>query len=255
MAKKINLTKYLAIAVTLAVGILFVIKFAGPQLLKLYITAGYGTCKENPVLCMAPSMEIIKTRIDRGYIAKLVPFKFPEPKTEVYMPLNFTVYKGEVKEAYFKKLKRTQIKQVAYLLYRKPNFFVNLFPQITKGKIQNDYDFLKKVMNANINSIKDITDAFFVIMKCIFIPDMGDQKNLIMAEFTLGEKRGFINYNLTPTVNYYDCNLINNQCEFFKLYIKDTGATLDLDKVFAIISTIESDTIGCPREIDGKNFY
>jgi len=45
---------------------------------------------------------------------------------------------------------------------------------------------------------------------------------------------------LAKADNYFDCNIINNAGDFFKIYIKDKGASLDLDKVVAIISTAES---------------
>lgn len=88
-----------------------------------------------------------------------------------------------------------------------------------------------------------------------------------MTQFRLNGKRGFINYNLgdqsgiasspqpaasvakqSPRndgqglyapVNYFDCNIIDDQGGFFKIYIKDDGARLDLNRVLAIISTAE----------------
>jgi hypothetical protein len=75
-------------------------------------------------------------------------------------------------------------------------------------------------------------------MKGIFTPDLGNQKDVKMAQFTVLDKRGFINYNLTGPDHYFDCNIFNTNQDFFKIYIKDKGASLDLDKVLTIISTV-----------------
>jgi hypothetical protein len=125
-----------------------------------------------------------------------------------------------------------------YLLRQKPDFFVQLFPRFTRGQIENDYDFVRRTMSARVDSIKDVTDTFFVIMKTIFTPYLGDQANLVMLEFTSGNRRGFINYNLGKRDNYFDCNIIDDQEGFFKVYIRDEGARLNLKKVFTIISTL-----------------
>ena len=59
-----------------------------------------------------------------------------------------------------------------------------------------------------------------------------------MADFTLSDKKGFINYNLSEKDSYFDCNVFNQQGYYFKIYIKDMGARLDLDKVLMFISTV-----------------
>jgi len=76
-------------------------------------------------------------------------------------------------------------------------------------------------------------------MKSLFTPDLGDEKNVKMVKFAIGNKKGFISYNLAPAGNYFDCNIINNRGDFFKVYIKDRAAVLDLKNVLAIISTLE----------------
>ena len=91
-------------------------------------------------------------------------------------------------------------------------------------------------MLANLDKIDSVTDAFFVIMKGIFTPDLGDQANVKMVEFAIGGKKGFINYNIFNTA--FDCNVISERGDFFKVYIKDKEATLNLSKVLAIVSTI-----------------
>jgi len=94
-------------------------------------------------------------------------------------------------------------------------------------------------MFAKFNDIKTLTDAFFVIMKGIFIPNLGNQNNVKMIQLSIGDKRGFINYNLAKPENYFDCDIFNKNGDFFKVYIKDKGARLDLETVFAIISTLK----------------
>lgn len=237
----------LLILIVLSLGILFVIKFAGPSLLRLYVETGVGSCKDIPIFCMGTNQEIIKPSVNQGYLLELVRFDFNEPIMEIFMPKNFTVYKNEEKEVYFRKFKRRPNQKVAYLLYRKPNFFINLFPEVTKAKVKDDYDFLMRTMNAKLNQINGIVDTFFVIMKGIFIPDLGDQSRVRMTRFAFDGKRGFINYNLSDSINYFDCNILNSRGEFFKLYIRDPEATLDLDKVFTIISTIKANTLKPPR--------
>ena len=93
-------------------------------------------------------------------------------------------------------------------------------------------------MHARISETKNITDSFFVIMKSIFIPDLGEQGKVKMAQFALEDKKGFINYNLGRTESYFDCNVIDKEGNFFKVYIKDKGSTLDLEKLMAIISSV-----------------
>lgn len=241
--KKRLIARFITITVFLILAILFIIKFGGARLLRFYINTGVGNCEQIPILCMAPQEEITNPAINKDYILELARFDFEKPKMGIFMPKNFMVQKGDVKEVYFKRLKTAKANaSVAFLLYRTPNFFINLFPQLTKDKIKNDYDFLSRTMAAKTNSINNITDAFFVIVKGIFTPNLGDMKNLVMIKFTSEGKRGFINYNLSHSVNYFDCNMLNARGEYFKLYIKDNGSTLSLDKVFAIISTLDSDT-------------
>ena len=123
------------------------------------------------------------------------------------------------------------------MVYQKPKFFINLFPQVKKQGVENNYDFLTRTMNAKVKDIDNVTDAFFVIMKSIFTPNLGDQKNIKMVQFESLGKKGFITYNLNPEENYFDCDVVSSDDTFVKIYIKDKGRALDLDKVIAIIST------------------
>ena len=52
--------KYLGITIALSLSIVFVIKFAGPNLLIQYISYGIGDCKKIPILCMEPEEKIIQ---------------------------------------------------------------------------------------------------------------------------------------------------------------------------------------------------
>jgi len=234
---KERILKILSIIIVLLLAILFVIKFGGPPILKLYIQTGIGDCQKIPILCMAPQETIINPRIDKEYISELLPYKFP--KIAVYIPKGFTVVQENITKVYYKKRKRQQSDATIYLLRQEPNFFINLFPQSTKQGIKDDYEFMRRTMYAKLSQIKNLNDAFFVIVKSIFTPDLGNQKNVKMAQFVIGDKKGFINYNLTKPDNYFDCNVINNEGDFFKVYIKDRQAKLDLDKVLAIISTVK----------------
>jgi hypothetical protein len=95
-------------------------------------------------------------------------------------------------------------------------------------------------MYANLDNLKNVTDAFFVIMKSIFIPDLGNQDSARMAEFKNANLKGFINYNLTKEGNYFDCNITDEKDVFFKIYIKDKTRQLDLEKVKLVTSTVKA---------------
>jgi hypothetical protein len=234
--KKGAFVNYLLIAAVLLVAILFVVKFSGPSILKAYIESGIGTCKEIPILCMAPEETINITEVNEEYRAGLLPYEFP--KIKISLPKGYTVVQEQVKKVYYKRRKRPDKEAVVYLLYEEPNFFINLFPQVRSQGINDNHEFIKRTMYVKIKEIKNLYDAFFVIIKGIFIPDLGNQKNVKMAEFTMVDKRGFINYNLGKPDSYFDCNIFTKEGDYFKIYIKDRGATLNLENVLAIISTV-----------------
>ncbi|MCX5701556.1 MAG: hypothetical protein NTW64_01040 [Candidatus Omnitrophica bacterium] len=234
--------KYISIAVTLFLAVLFVAKFGGPSLLRFYVETGIGTCEKIPILCMAPKEEVIAPEINKEYVSELLPQDFTG--MHLHVPRGFSLIKEAVKKIYYKKNKRLDKGAVMYLLFEEPNFFTTLFPQANKQGINDDYEFMRRTMYAKLKDIKNLADVFFVVMKCIFTPDLGDQKNVRMLHLQMPDRKGFINYNLAKTGNYFDCNIVNSNGNFFKVYIKDKGATLDLNKVFAIISTVDS--------IDGK---
>lgn len=233
--------KYLYIAVVLFFSLLFVAKFGGPAILKAYVETGIGNCRTLPLLCFVPEKEIINPEIDKTYLSELLPYTFPG--IEISIPKGFTVIKGKVTKVYYKRRKYDAKSPVIYLLYQKPNFFINLFPQVKKQGMENNYDFVTRTMNAKVKDIDNLTDVFFVIMKTIFTPNIGDQANIKMVKFKVLDKKGFITYNLNPLENYFDCDVISSDDTFFKIYIKDKGARLDLDKVLAIISTLNVSNI------------
>jgi hypothetical protein len=227
--------KYVFIALFLLLSILFVAKSAGPSILRLYVETGIGTCKKIPILCREPEKETVSLDINKDFV-ELHPYKFP--KVEIAVPRGFEVVWETIKKVYYKKKKSPQAGAVVYLLYEPPDFFIGLFPQLRKEGKMDNYEFIRRVMFANIKNIGNLTDAFFVIMKSIFIPDLGNLQDVRMVQFKLSGKRGFINYNLEGKDNYFDCNIIDDAGDYFKVYIKDKGARLDLNKTLTIISTV-----------------
>lgn len=235
--KKGVIKKHISIAIVLLLALAFVAKFGGPSILRFYVENGIGSCEKIPFLCAIPEKEIANTEISKEYSSQLLPYNFPG--MEIYLPKGFAVVKERIARIYYKKNRRLHSGPVIYLLDEEENFFVNLFPQVKKDGVKNDYEFISRVMYADIKNIRNLTDAFFVIMKSAFIPDLGGQGGIKMVKFSVLGKKGFINYNIGNKENYFDCNIINNQGAFFKLYIKDKGAKLDLNKVIAVISTVK----------------
>lgn len=235
---KERLLKWLLITLILSLSIIIIIKFGGPKFLQNYVKSGIGDCESIPILCKMPEGEIIDPRINDNYLQEYIPYKFP--KIEIYAPKGFKVVQELIKKPYYIKRKPRNGEPVIYLLHQAPGYFPAIFPQLKNIGIANNYDFLRNVMFARISQINNINDAFFVVMKGIFIPDLGDQNNAVMTKFKLGKMSGFINYNLGKKINYFDCTMVSNEGDFFKIYIKDTQATLDLEKVFTIISTISN---------------
>jgi hypothetical protein len=234
---KERVLKYLSITVVFLLCLLFIARLAGPRILRTYVESGIGNCQKIPILCLAPSEEIINPQIDKTYLAELKLYKFPD--MHILMPKTFLVVKERIKKVYYKRANRRQTGDVAYLLYEKPYFFKNLFPQVERSGIKDDYDFFNHTMYAKLDNIQNLTDVFFVIIKSIFIPDLGSGSNLKIIKFSTTELRGFIAYSLGEKENYFDCNIFNRRDEFFKVYIKDQGVACDLNKVLTIISTID----------------
>ncbi len=233
-AKKFK--KILTGIIILTLAILFVIRFAGPNILRQYVSYGIGNCKVIPILCMQPEEKIFTPEIDSEYLNTLIRHKFS--KMSVLAPRGFALIQELIKKPYYKK-RNANKKAVIYLLPQEPNAFIKLYPDVQKQGIRDNREFIRRLMHANLEKIKTITDAFFIIMKSIFTPDIGNQNIAKMIEFQLEDKTGFINYTMAKPDNYFDCNVLDNQDNFYKVYIKDSGANLDLNKVFTIISTLK----------------
>ncbi len=231
--------KYILIALMLLLGVTFVIKFAGPNILKQYISYGIGDCKNIPILCMQPQDYTFKPEINKAYLDTLIPQDFP--KMSVAVPKGFDLVQELIKRAYYKKNhpnNHTNHKAVIYLLFQEPGSFIKLYPDVRKQGIKDNAEFIRHLTRANLGQLNNLTDAFFVIMKSVFTPDIGNQSTAKMIKFELGEIKGFINYTMAKPDNYFDCNVLDEKDDFFKVYIKDAGARLDLNNVFAIISTL-----------------
>jgi hypothetical protein len=223
--------------ILLLIALSLTIKFGQPQLLKTYIKFGLGDCQKNPILCVYPQSEITSPPLDEEFLKKLVPYRLQ--KIEIYLPYGYTVIEEEIKRAYYKKKRSPYGKTTVYLLYKNPQFFVGLFPKLKEQGIINDYEFVSRTMHSLPGNIKNVTDALFMVIKAIFTPDLGPSKNIKMVKFAIRDKKGFISYTINEKENYFNCDILNSQGDFFKIYIKDKVAALDLDKVFTIISTVK----------------
>jgi hypothetical protein len=258
MAAK-RFTKIFSRLILLIIALAFIVKFAGPNILRQYISSGIGDCKTTPILCMQPEEKIFTPQIDNKYREILVPHAFP--KMSVAVPKGFALVQELIKKQYYKK-KHANNKAVIHLLIQEPGAFIKLYPDVQKQGVKDNYEFIRRLMYVNLNQVSNITDAFFVVMKSVFTPDVGNQSTAKMIKFQLEDKKGFINYTLTKPValargsqttslwpvalaiggqtdNYFDCNVSDADGNFFKVYIRDIGALLDLNNVFAIISTLK----------------
>lgn len=232
-----RLAKYIAGTIVFCFCVAFVIKFAGPNLLRQYVSIGIGDCKNIPILCMQPQDPVFLPEINQEYLDTLVGQKFP--KMSISSPRGFALVQELIKKDYYKK-KRARNRPIIYLLVQEPGAFIKLYPDVRNQGIKDNYEFIRRLMNANLGKIENITDAFFTIMKSVFTPDIGNQEIAKMIKFELAGKKGFINYTLARPDNYFDCNVLDARGNFFKVYIKDIGARLDLNNVFTIISTLKT---------------
>lgn len=219
--------------------IAFLAVFGLPQVMRAYVSIGIGNCAKIPILCMEPQDTRMDFAVDKDYLQGLIPLKFP--KTNIRVPKGFKVVQELISKPYFKKKKSRSQEAVIYLIHQPPGFFIQLFPQVKNFGVRTNAEFMRSLMHARASAIDNIDDAFFVILKSIFTPDLGDQKNLKMIQFKEGNRDYLINYNLAGQVYFFDCTILPEEGDFFKVYIKDINRTLDLNKVFAIISTISPD--------------
>lgn len=214
----------------------FIVKFGGPNILRQYISYGIGTCKNTPILCMQPQKNIYTPQISPEYRQTLIPHEFP--RMSIAVPKGFMLVQELIKKQYYKR-KYTHKKAVIYLLIQEPGAFIRLYPDVLKQGVKDNAEFIRRLMYARLDQVNTITDAFFLIMKSIITPDIGCQSAAKMIEFKMEKHFGFINYLLTGQDNYFDCNVLDQDGNFYKVYIKDIGAVLDLNNVFAVISTLK----------------
>ncbi len=228
--------KYLSRAIILILAIAFVIKFGGPNILRFYVSYGIGDCKTIPILCMQPEVKIFTPQINKEYLNTLVAQSFP--KMSVSVPKSFNLVQELIKKPYYKK-RHPNYSAIIYLLLQEPKDFIKLYPDVRKQGIKDNHEFIRRLMYANLKKVNNVTDAFFIIMKSIFTPDIGNQNIAKMIKFQIENMTGFINYSMAKPDNYFDCNVLDDKDNYFKVYIRDTGAHLDLNNVFAIISTLK----------------
>ncbi|MBP7217128.1 MAG: hypothetical protein KBA46_07605, partial [Candidatus Omnitrophica bacterium] len=220
--KKRTIGDIFLLIVSLALVVVFVIKFAGPRFLRLYIRQGIGTCESIPNLCMAPTM-IEAPEVDKSFADSLVRFKFPN--LAISAPKRFRVIQQRLSKTFYQTNHQQYKGDVIYFLYQPPDFFIDLYPHLRKEGVENDYIFVRRLMHANSNTVRNLVDTFFVIMKGIFTPSLGSASQITMVEFKDKKLKGFISYALDPKGNYFDCNVFDNEGHYFKVYIKDKSAT------------------------------
>ncbi|MFA5096166.1 MAG: hypothetical protein WC478_02380 [Candidatus Omnitrophota bacterium] len=234
---KKTLKRRLLLIAALLAAIAFVVKFGLPQVLRGYIRTGIGDCKRIPILCMTPEEITPGFVADQDYIRELMPLEFPN--TRVSVPRGFKVVQELVARPFYKKKRLGRNHDaVIYLIHQPPGFFLKLFPQAGKIGMRNNYEFFRAVMHSTEPGIRNVDDAMFVILKSIFTPDLGNQRTMKMIQFRSGGRDYFINYNLSGPAYLFDCCVLTPEGDFFKAYIKDTLATLDLEKVFSILTTL-----------------
>jgi len=233
-----KLQKYLILSILFLLGILFVAKAAGASFLRLYVEVGVGSCKKIPVLCMKPTGQIQGLAIDEAFRNELIPYEFPG--IHAMLPKGFRVVKEEIKKPYYKKehLWPKKREEAAYLVSKEKGFFISLFPEVIKEGITDNYAFYTRVLNSDINGIGSLADVFFVVMKSIFVPDLGYQPTAQIKAFSANGKRGFLLYNFSSAGNFFDCCIFDDQDNFFKVYIRDGNCLLDINKFYTIISTV-----------------
>src|SRR3989338_37644 len=176
-----GVTGFIFRLICLLFALAFVARFGAKEMLRLYIEAGVGNCQKIPILCMSAQDEISNITIDQEFLSGLLPYNFPG--IEISLPKNFTAVKEEITKAYYKKKKNVHNEAIAYLLYKEPDFFINLFPKVKKQGINDNYGFVAAVMSDRLEEARNLTSAFFVIMKGVFTPDLGGQDNLKMVKF------------------------------------------------------------------------
>lgn len=228
--------KPFALLLILGAAVLFIIRFGGPQLLSFYVRSGLGKEVHLPIFYSARKEERAVTAVSEQVLAQLRPTRMEN--VELGVPKEFVIFKGALKRSYYKKWPPKSAGSQIHLLTQPKNYFVRLNPQVMAQGVSDDYEFLRRVQDARLDRIRSISDAFFVIMKGIFTPDLGDQKDLRTVTFTLPGKRGFLTESHASEGDFYDCNFFDDRDRYFKLYIKDLNRSLSRSGVLAIVSTV-----------------
>jgi hypothetical protein len=235
---KKSTVKFISVIITFALALVFVVRFGTPSLLQSYVRFGIGDCRSIPVFCMVPVSCASIT--EAGWGSSFDPMPYFSENLAASVPRGFTVVEEILSRPFYKKHKRMDKGNVVYLLRKDKGFFPGLFPQLKASGVSDDYEFIRRVMNAKIAGIRNLTDTFFVIMKGVFIPDLGNQANVKMCAVELEGMKGFINYNLGDKDNLFDCNFIGRDGSFYKVYIKDREKRLGLAEVEAVVASLRS---------------
>jgi hypothetical protein len=236
-SKKSNrLLNKIPAAIFLFILLFFAFSFAAPTILRRYLELGIGSCKKIPVLCLLPQQKYFN--IVQNARQDFIPFNFDRLKVSV--PKGFSVIQELDKRYFYKKKKYLNKGSVIYTLRQDPGYFVSLFRDTKKYGINNNYDFIRRVAFASQKNIKGLNDAFFVVMKGIFIPDLGKQDNVEIGYFELKDKKGFIAFNMQGEHSYFNLDLVDINDNYYKIYIRDEGRKLDLEDVFGIALSLRS---------------
>ncbi len=231
-----RLFKPLALLVVLGAAVLFIVRFGGPQLLTFYVRSGLGQEVHLPLFYSSLSEEREVPAVSEQVLSRLKPTRMED--VELGVPKEFVIVKGALKRSYYKKWPPKSAGSQIHLLTQQKNYFVQLNPQVAAQGVRDDYEFLRRVQDARLDRIRSVTDAFFVIMKGIFTPDLGDQTDVRMGTFILPGKRGFLTESHAAEGDFYDCNFFDDRDRYFKLYIKDPTRSLSRAGVLAIVSTV-----------------
>jgi hypothetical protein len=205
------------------------------RFIQMYISSGIGDCQKIPILCRQPTEELQLPSIARRN-EDFIPQRFD--RVSLSVPKGFAVVQETVQRPYYKKHKDKERGNTIYVLRQGPGYFPALFPQLVKEQVTTNYEFIRRIMHAQLGLVQDLTDAFFLIMKGIFIPDIGDQRQARMVSFTQLDKKGFLTYSQGQKQQFFDCNCVDAQDNFYKLYIKDASGKLALEDVLAVIATL-----------------
>lgn len=236
MRRRKNWLKITFIILALAGAVLYIAHFAGPKILRMYVHAGIGFIHRQPIFGMKPSDASVPLEINEEYLTELKPYKFSD--VSISLPKEYRVVQGTEEKSYYKKYTKKSSGAVVYLLYQPPHYFVDSFPDIKEKGVTDDYTFVKKTMQSDADIIRNVTDAFFVVMKSLFTPDLGNQKNLCMISFEGHGKKGFISFNLGETEYAFVCDVFDSGNNYFKIFLRDKSRKMDLRKIFTIISTV-----------------